>query len=186
MGIPTEANESELVRAAAAGDRSSFDALAGHHAPRLLAIAFRMLGDRSDAEDAVQNAFASAWLALPRFDLNRPFSPWLTTITINKCRDAARSGRFKRFFRSTTEFDAMVLADDQPDQQRQVAGAQLLAQVKQEISRLPSRLKEPFVLVVLEGQSQAEAAQSLGISEKAVETRIYRARKKLKDKVATE
>ena len=80
----------------------------------------------------------------------------------------------------------MVLADDQPDQQRQVAGAQLLAQVKQEISRLPSRLKEPFVLVVLEGQSQAEAAQSLGISEKAVETRIYRARKKLKDKVATE
>ena len=57
-----------------------------------------------------------------------------------------------------------------------------LALVREEITRLPSNLKEPFVLVTFDGRSQAEAAQILGITEKAVETRIYRARARLKQK----
>jgi len=141
-----------------------------------------MLGNDSDAQDAVQNALASAWIALPRFDLDRPFSPWITTILINKSRDALRSRRFSSFFNFGSETEIADLPDAEPDQERQLAANQLLALVQREITRLPARLKEPFVLVTFDGRSQGEAAQILGISEKAVETRIYRARKRLREK----
>ena len=183
MSLPTRENEVELVKAAKRGDRKAFDALVDLHAPRLLAIAIRMAGNKADAQDAVQNALASAWLALPKFDLSRSISPWLTTIVINKCRDLARSRRFSRLFRSSDDFEELNIADEQPDQQRHAQGRQLLEQVQLQISRLPSRLKEPFVLVVFDGLSQAEAAQILGVTEKTVETRIYRARKRIRQKV---
>lgn len=175
-------DEEALVVAAADGSRNAYDSLVELHAPRLLAIARRMLGNDVDAQDAVQNALASAWLALPRFDTGRPFAPWITTILINKSRDAIRSRRFSSLFRFGSETEIVDLPDDEPDQERQVAANQLLAFVQSEIARLPPRLKEPFVLVTFDGRSQAETAQILGISEKAVETRIYRVRKALREK----
>jgi len=141
-----------------------------------------MLGNDSDAEDAVQDALASAWIALPRFDLGRPFSPWITTILINKSRDALRSRKLSSFFRFGSGGELADLPDIGPDQERQAAARQLLALVQREITRLPPRLKEPFILVTFDGRSQAEAAEILGISEKAVEMRIYRARRRLKEK----
>ncbi len=61
--------------------------------------------------------------------------------------------------------------------------ADLLARVYRELERLPIRLREALVLVSLDGRSQREAAALLGVTEKAVETRIYRARQKIRDKI---
>ncbi len=176
--------EAGLIAAARGGDRAAFDRIVGRHAPRLVALAARMLASHADAEDAVQNALASAWLALPRFDPDKPIGPWLTTITINKCRDAMRSRALRRLFRFDSSDRMEALADPAPGQDQHLADRQMLALVHREIARLPQRLKEPFVLVTFDGRSQAEAAQILGITPKAIETRIYRARARLREKFA--
>lgn len=141
-----------------------------------------MLANEADAQDAVQNALASAWLALHRFDPQRPFGPWLTTIAINKCRDVGRARKLRNFFSVNAENRTADIADPTPGPDTTMADSQLLALVQQEIFRLPVNLKEPFVLVAFDNRSQAEAAEILGISEKAIETRIYRARNHLRAK----
>lgn len=175
--------DGQLIVAARAGDRGAFDKLVANHLPRLLGVALRILGERSDAEDAVQNALASAWLALYRFDLDKPAGPWLATITINKCRDAMRRRRFSRLLRLDMEDGVDSIAHPEPDQEHQLAIRQELEILQQEIARLPLKLKEPFILAVFDGRSQDEVAQILGISRKAVETRIYRARNFLREKI---
>lgn len=177
-------DEAELVASAKAGSRRAFDRLIERHAPRLLALAARTLGNGPDAEDAVQNALASAWLALGRFDERKPLGPWLTTIALNKCRDALRRRRLGRLFGRNGDEDVPLVVDESPNQGREVAGRQFLGEVQQEISRLPTKLREPFVLVTFDGCSHAEAGGILGISEKAVESRLYRARRQLKEKFA--
>ena len=184
MPMGGNSNEAQLIAAAKAGDHRAFDTLVAQHAPRLLALASRMLASHADAEDAVQNSMASAWLALHRFNQDKPVGPWLTTITINKCRDAMRGGVFRRVLWLNAGDQIDSFADPAPGHDDQIADRQLLTLVRREISRLPQRLKEPFVLVTFDGRSQAEAADILGITEKAVETRIYRARIRLREKFA--
>jgi RNA polymerase sigma-70 factor (ECF subfamily) len=175
-------DEERLIAAAQQGDRGAFDRLISHHGPRLLLLANRMLGNAADAEDAVQNAMASAWLALSRFDRMRPLAPWLTTIAINKCRDVVRRRRFMRLLPTGGDEAVKLIADDAPDQDLQMEKRELLDRVAREIVRLPLKLREPFVLVTFDGRTQADAAAILGVSEKAVETRIYRARMRLREK----
>ena len=75
----------------------------------------------------------------------------------------------------------MIVADDAPDPSAELQARQALEVMQKEITRLPATLREPFVLVTFGENSQAEAAHILGISEKAVETRIYRARNHLRE-----
>lgn len=184
MGPTDNSQERAWVTAAQRGDRGAFDRLLAQHTPRLLALARRMLGNAPDAEDAVQNALASAWLALSRFDPARPIGPWMATITINKCRDAIRSRRLTQILRPAGEEVTALIADQTPNQEHQLNDRQLLAQVEHEIVRLPLKLREPFVLATFDNRSQADVATILDISEKTVETRIYRARQRLREKFA--
>lgn len=140
------------------------------------------MGNSSDAEDAVQEALAAAWFKLASFDQSRPINPWLTRITVNKCRDILRKRRIRRFFEFQGSNDSdLMIADDAPDPSADLQARQALQVMLSEITRLPAALREPFVLVTFDENSQAEAAQILGISEKAVETRIYRARNRLRE-----
>lgn len=171
-----------LIAEAAAGNKVAFNLVMSQHAPRLQNIALRLMGNGSDAEDAVQEAMAAAWFKLGSFDRSRPIHPWLTRITVNKCRDSLRKRRVRQLFEFQSESDAgFMIADDAPDPSADLQTRQALAFLQKEISRLPATLREPFVLVTFDETSQAEAAHILGISEKAVETRLYRARNRLRE-----
>ena len=174
--------ENALIAEAAKGSKAAFNRVMNQQAPRLQNIALRMMGNSSDAEDAVQEALAAAWFKLASFDLSRPISPWLTRITVNKCRDLLRKRRIRQFFEFHSDNEAgMIVADDAPDPSAELQARQALEVMQKEITRLPATLREPFVLVTFGENSQAEAAHILGISEKAVETRIYRARNRLRE-----
>jgi|TARA_R110000796_G_scaffold8843_49_gene29796 RNA polymerase sigma-70 factor (ECF subfamily) len=174
--------ENALIAEAAKGSKTAFNRVMNQQAPRLQNIALRMMGNSSDAEDAVQEALAAAWFKLASFDLSRPISPWLTRITVNKCRDLLRKRRIRQFFEFHSDNEAgMIVADDAPDPSAELQARQALEVMQKEITRLPATLREPFVLVTFGENSQAEAAHILGISEKAVETRIYRARNRLRE-----
>ncbi|MBR0552785.1 RNA polymerase sigma factor [Stakelama marina] len=179
----TEAQEQDLVRRARAGDRAAYDRLIARHAPRLLAIAQATMGNRAEAEDAAQEALAQAWLKLDRFDERRALAPWLARVTLNKCRDLLRRRRWRFFIENPFDRLDPTAEHDRPDPEDPVESIERrdeLRRVQAKIARLPASLREPLILVTHEGYSQGEAAAILGISEKAVETRIYRARARLR------
>lgn len=176
--------ESELVAMVAAGDRRAFTQLVEPHLPRLLATSLRMLGVRDEAEDAVQNALASAWIARARLDPERPILPILTTITLNKCRDKLRRRKAAQFLGFGKSPSYELAADQTPSPEIEASDKQLLQATYTEIQKLPLRMREALILVAIDGQSQKEAAELLGISEKAAETLVYRARKTLRKKLA--
>ena len=77
-----------------------------------------------------------------------------------------------------------LASDPAPSPETETVDRQLLEQTHAEIERLPLRLREAMILVAIDGRSQSEAAELLGISEKAVESLVYRARRTLREKVA--
>jgi RNA polymerase sigma-70 factor (ECF subfamily) len=175
-------NDETLVARAKKGDRGAFGSLVQRHAPRLVNIASRTLNHSDEAQDAVQEAMAAAWLKLDQFDVNRPLMPWLARITLNKCRDHLRRRKLRRFFEFDGAEDTQIeTADLTPDQSVQLESRQLLTLMQEKIADLPHALREPFILATFDELAQAEIASLLKISEKAVETRIYRARNKLRE-----
>jgi RNA polymerase sigma-70 factor (ECF subfamily) len=106
---------------------------------------------------------------------------WLAAIAINKCRDWSRRRRVRRLFSFALPIDAAAenVREDRPGQDVEAADRQELARLRRAITELPSALREPLVLHAIEGMSQAETAVVLAITEKAVETRLRRARSKL-------
>ena len=174
-----------LAIRAADGDEQAFEALVGRHKVALYRLARRYVGDADDADDIVQASFVSAWGALKRYDPTRGFAAWLRTIALNKCRDHGRRAVVRRLLMipvaaSTVDF----IADPQPGAEAELIAQEELAILNRAIVRLPRALKEPLLLTVIAGLSQAEAGRELGISAKAVETRVYRARRALMEAIA--
>lgn len=174
--------DAELVSDVLGGDKRAFDLLMSRHKSWLYVFIRRHVRSAEDAYDILQESFASAWKALSRYDPERPFDVWIRRIALNKCRDHARAGAVQRRLFSLFGV-AQDVAEQTPDKaapaDRASVAGEALARLETAIAALPVQLREPLVLTALQGFSQAEAAETLGIRVKAVETRVYRARKRL-------
>ena len=178
-------SDGELAALTIAGRQAAFAEIMGRHRQPVFRLARACIGDADEALDLTQETFVAAHQALPRYDTARPMRAWLSTIVINKCRDHARKRAVRRFFSFASPIggEAEAVADTQVPIDDAAADRQELERVTRAISTLPMNLKEPLVLRAIEGLSQAETAGVLRISEKAVETRLYRARAKLLEKL---
>ena len=174
--------DQQLVERVVKGDRTAFARLISPQSGRLLTLAARMLGSSAQAEDAVQDALASVWIARSRLDPLRPIGPFLTTTVLNKCRDQLRRRKVAGFIGIGPSLDDLHVADESPNPETLAVSRDTLTKLRDEIERLPIRLREALVLVAIDGRSQIEAASLLGVTEKAIETRVYRARNKLREK----
>ena len=171
-----------LVRGALADDAQAARALVERHREAIYRLARAATGDAEEAFDITQETFVAAFGALSRYDPARPFRGWIVAIALNKCRDRARRQAVRRFLGlPMPENAAEWIADDAPSPEAQAASREELATVARAIAALPSALKDVLILRTIEGMSQQETAEALGISAKAVETRLYRARQKLSD-----
>lgn len=182
MNPPDEPSDGDLARRASGGDERAYALLVGRHKDRLFGLLRRYLGNPEEAREAAHEAFIAAWSALDRYDPARPFGAWLRTIAINKARDRGRRLAFRRLVfgdRPLESSGAHELPDTQPDAEAALLERERLATLDGAIARLPAPLKEALLLTALEGRSQQQAAEILGVSVKTVETRIYRARKTL-------
>ncbi|WP_241004833.1 RNA polymerase sigma factor [Brevundimonas fontaquae] len=147
----------------------------------------RYVGDEAEAHDVLQEAYASAWLAMRRYDSTRPFDVWMRSIALNKCRDWSRRRSVRRVVRGVMGLDApeaTAVGEDAPMPEARLDDQRRAQDLQHALSELPDALKAPLLLATLEGRSHAEVASILGITPKAVETRIARARKKLVDALA--
>lgn len=182
--VPGEDEDGALARRAAQGDERAFSHLMRRHKGPLHAFARRHVGDPEVALEVVQESFVAAWKALGRYDPDRPFGAWMRAIVLNKCRDRGRRLLVRRLILGERSIDAPNApdpADPAPGPEASTLHAEQLARLEAAIARLPDQLKEPLILTYLEGYSQQDAADLLRISVKTVETRAYRARKRLAD-----
>ncbi len=174
--------DAELARAAAAGDERAFSHLVARHKNGLYRLLRRYLGEPDEAHEAAHEAFIAAWSALGRYDPARPFGAWLRTIAINKARDRGRRLAFRRLVfgdRRPEDLPAGSQRDPGATPAEALLEKERLARLDRAIARLPRALKEPLLLTAIEGMSQMDAAAILNVTPKAIETRVYRARRAL-------
>ncbi|MFC3444406.1 RNA polymerase sigma factor [Sphingobium rhizovicinum] len=177
-----EADSEDCVLAdrALAGQQSAYGALMRRHRDAVYRIVRGHVGDGDEALDITQETFVAAFAALARYDGARPFRVWIARIALNKCRDWARRRAVRRFFAFARPIDEVLdIADNGATPEEALHSQRELARINAAIASLPSNLKDVLLLRTIEQMSQAEAAMVLGITEKAVETRLYRARAKL-------
>lgn len=182
MSLPlTDGSDAEIAALALAGRQDAYRELLARHREPVFRLVRATIGDPHEALDITQETFVAAFAALARYDRERPFSVWIKQIALNKCRDWARRRRVRSFFtRAAPLEDAFNVYDDAVPADVQAADRVELARVTAAIAGLPVRLREALVLRTVDGLSQAEAAEVLSVSEKTIETRVYRARSKLK------
>jgi len=143
-----------------------------------------ILGDDADVEDAMQEAYIAAYRHLDDFAGRARFSTWLIRIAVNQALDrlrrAGRSLPFDPLAGEALERAAGVAAlGDDPEQR---AGDRELGRLlERAIEALPAAFRAAYVLRELEGMETAEAAQSLGIEEATLKTRVHRARQRLRE-----
>ncbi len=168
-----ESAEAEWIRLARAGDRAAFAQLVRQHESTVLRVAWRLLSDAHDAQDAAQDVFVRLYDHLDRFDVRRPLTPWLYRITVNVCRTHAR----KRSRRSEAEREA---ARDSAQHQSNIGAAEASDWLERGLARLSPRERVALVLRDLEGLSAKEAAKAMRCAPVTVRTLAARARLKLK------
>jgi len=171
-----EASDEALVARVAEGDRAAYAGLVLRHTERFLALAERLLGERDEAEDALQDAFSRLWTRASGFDpAAARFTTWFYRVVANACTDRLR--RRKRLQALPEHWDAIDPAQpaDEGLSRRQRAG-----EVRQALERLPDRQKLAVVLCYFEGLTNVEAADVLAVSVKALESLLVRARRTLK------
>jgi RNA polymerase sigma factor (sigma-70 family) len=155
----------------------SFEALVDAHAGRLFSIALRFIGDRSDAEEAAQDALVRAYRALTGYDKARireiRLRPWLATIVVNVCRNQVRVRRV-----ATVElaFDpaAEPVVDPVARSDEKATWALLLA-------TLPPAQRAAVVLRHVDGLSYAQMAEALGRPEGTLKAQVHRGLAALRD-----
>ncbi len=178
--IPSGPDDAELVRRALAGEDQAFTRLSARHKVWLFRFIRRYVGNDDDALDLLQDSLVATWLALDRYDPTRPFQAWVRQIALNKCRDWSRRGVLRGIIRYVSgDLDLFAADARRSNPEAMLTESQSLWRLDQAIASLPLRLREPLILTVFEGMSTREAAAQLQATEKAIETRLHRARSRL-------
>ena len=184
----------DLARRAASGDEAAYAALIERYQGPVHGFVFRSVADIETAKDLTQEVFVKAWFALGRVQERARFSTWLFQIAANLCRDHAKS-KATRNSRMTnpmvrerddgsTEERDFVHPGLSPDKQAETN--ETMATLHRAIGALPVDLREAFILGAVDQLPHKEISSILGISPKAVEVRIYRARKALAERLLGE
>jgi RNA polymerase sigma-70 factor, ECF subfamily len=186
MATPPTA-EAQGMAALHAHALAEMTTLISQRLPYFRRMALRCLDNRADAEDAVQDAFLSAWKNLHRFRGQAQMSTWLTVIVMNAARMVMRKrsrsphvsldgqiqeGEESRFFD--------LLSDNRPGPEAQAARRELEDRLQRLSVHLSPNLRNVIRLRGLEGLSTREAAEALGLTESALKTRAARAREQLR------
>lgn len=182
-----------LARRIAKRDPAAVRVLTERNNQRLFRAAWSILGDRAEAEDAVQSGYFRAIAAMASFEGRSSLSTWLTRIVVNEALGRLRSARRRR---AHLDENSVVILDDyreklmrgsaDPPPDSGLVREQLRRLLEESIAALPATFRTVFVLREVEGLSVEETADALGIPPATVKTRHLRARRRLQEALAPE
>lgn len=172
---PTEQfSDAEVVRRVLGGDTAVFELLIRRYNQRVYRAVRAVLRSDDEVEDAMQQAYLSAFAHLGQFAERAQFSTWLIRIAVNEA--LARLRKRNRF-----EWEMPDMESPAPDPEQQAAISQMREVMEAELEALPATYRTVLVLRDVEGLSTAETAEALGVSDDVVKTRLHRARAMVRD-----
>lgn len=180
-----------ILQRCQAGDAEAIDTLFLAHYPAICRLAYSILLDPSEAEEAAQDAFLSALDALDNFQGKATFKTWLFSITINVCRGRLRKRRvLERLKRSLIgQFllsrEGLTRQDGQHPEQA-VIGNEVRERLWQAVGRLDEKYRLPVILYYDHNLPVAEIALALHANEQTIYTRLYTARERLRAALQSE
>ncbi len=191
MNVDREHSEKELVKAAAGGDREAFAALARAAAPAVYSLAYRLTGNKADADDIAQETMVSAWRHLGTFECQCSFGSWVYRIAVNLWKNRVKYEK-RRFFYDHFSLDANSRGDDEdgpsapqipdegPDPLTAAERSNESERVQRMLSRLEPEERSMILLREIENKSYEEIAALLECPLGTVKSRIARAREALR------
>jgi RNA polymerase sigma-70 factor (ECF subfamily) len=183
-------SEKTLITSARAGNRNAFGELVRRHSAKVYWTSFKMLRNREDAEDNLQNVFCKAYAKIRQFEGHSQFSTWLTRIAINEALMMLRKRRSEALTTCSAGGEAQgdlgevetAPRDRHADPERQYLIKELTAKA---FRVLPPTLRRTFVLQKGEGWTSQELAGALDITAETVKSRIFRARVRLREELVS-
>ena len=188
-------NESKVdisIDALRSGNRHEFARLVDTYSGSLYRLALKMLGNATDAEDALQNTFLQAFLHIDKFEGRSSLSTWLYRIASNESLMLLRKRHPEITFSDMAseneddrEIDPVQFTDWCCLPEDELLSTEARLKMDQAIEQLPETLRIVFVLRDIEGLSIQETSQVLGLTETAVKTRLLRARLRLREELSS-
>jgi RNA polymerase sigma-70 factor (ECF subfamily) len=177
--------DDEVVRRVRAGETGLFEILMRRHNQRLFRVARAILRDDADAEDVMQQAYLNAYSHLEQFAGRASVATWLSRIAVHEAFARLRRRRSAEVPTMSEPADEArpALPARGPDPEQQLLAGEIRALLEAAIDALPEGYRCTFVLREVEGLDTADTAESLGISEELVKTRLHRARALLRDQL---
>jgi RNA polymerase sigma-70 factor, ECF subfamily len=175
---PRMPDEERLIARAAAGDAAAFRELYERHRTDVARLVYRMLGNRSDFEDVIQEVFVQVYRSLKDFRGQAKFSTWLHRVTVNVVLMHRRSARSRPVFADEPPGDGLLRSDDvRPDDDAE--RRERVRAFGRVLGRLADKKRIVFVLHELEGVAPAEIARIVGAPVLTVRTRLFYARREI-------
>lgn len=183
-------DEADLVRLAVDKDEAAIRTIIGRYNRRLFRVARGILRNDDEAEDVLQDAYVSAFTSLATFRGDSALATWLTRIVVNAALQHLRRrvepplGIADEAHDNPGNLIIFPFTNPPPDPERTVAQKQIAKLLEQAIDRLPDDFRTVLVARVLEDMSIEETAELLGIRPETVKTRLFRARRLIKEALA--
>jgi RNA polymerase sigma factor (sigma-70 family) len=169
----------DLVERCRKGDRLAQEELYRLYYRAMYNTCLRMLNDRVEAEDVMQEAFLAAFMKLAQYRGEMSFGAWMKRIVINKSIDALRARKI-RFEEINDNQEEDLTFDDELDQTKEET-VRLVGRIRDAVQLLPEGFRVVLSLSLFEGYDHEEIAMILGISESTSRSQLARAKKKLVD-----
>lgn len=163
------------------GDSSAFDEIFKRHKVNTINLAFRFVRSREAAEDIAQDVFIKIYEGKVKYDPKSKFTTWLYRVTVNASIDFIRRRKFTSVSLDEENHDLKDTRSSSPSSV--LREEEIKALVRREIDRLPEKFRSPILLYQFEEMPQQEIAKILGITEKAVERRLYHAKELLRERL---
>ncbi len=186
--MSVHAFETRLAKLARTGDRRAFAEIVELYKDKMYHLAYRMLSNRQEAEDIVQETFLRVFTNLERYDETQKFSTWIYRICTNLCIDRLRKRK------NSYSLDAEMtdgegqdyyaaLPSDEPNPEEQLVLSEMKQHIREAIELLPEKYKSVVILRYLHDLSLQEIGDVLQMPVTTVKTRVHRGREFLRKKL---
>lgn len=184
-------SDETLIAQVQQGIEPALNTIMSRYKHKLFAFISRYVKDEDAAYDILQETFIKVHFKADTYKPEYKFSTWLYQIAMNLCRDWGRKNKLKQWLSldalindDTEETYHDILADQNSNIEDLTDLRKNLKLLDKEIRKLPHNLKTALILFAIEEYSQEKCAEILSVTPKTVETRVYRARKILAEKIA--
>lgn len=172
---PVHLQHKALIEQSKKGDRKAQFALYNQYVDAMFQISLRMLNNRADAEDTLQESFVKAFKNLNQFKYESSFGAWLKKIVINTCINHLKKRKLKWVEMEDAAIEMKIETTESP-----LNHLPKIEHIKEKIKLLPDGFRVVLTLYLLEGYDHSEISQILNISESTSKTQYHRAKNKLK------